>query len=271
MWQQPQLSVTVVRHGETNSNLNRILQGHTDTKLNKVGREQAELVGRRLRKLRFDHIYSSDLSRAKKTAEAIAKHHPNTPFTLDSRLREKDFGKLNGLSIYQALEVIKKEERQWEDYGESNTDFTARLITFYNECVEKHLPYRGGLESVCNPKKNTHILLVTHGGTINKLIKEHLIHNLGFLVKNYMSIQHKPKNSSVSKFVIRRIIEDERNYSGASTPTSETSEASTIKIDRRPKSNPVIEGDIHLWSCVSHLAALGKRTRGDSQIDDYIH
>ncbi|CAG8787103.1 14616_t:CDS:2, partial [Dentiscutata erythropus] len=52
-------------------------------------RDQVELVGKRLRKLKFDHIYSSDLSRAKKTAEAIAKHHPDTPFTVDIRLRER--------------------------------------------------------------------------------------------------------------------------------------------------------------------------------------
>jgi hypothetical protein len=42
-----------------------------DTKLNKNGREQAESVGRRLRKLRFDHIYTSDLTRAKKVSKNI--------------------------------------------------------------------------------------------------------------------------------------------------------------------------------------------------------
>jgi len=271
---QPQLQFTVIRHGETNSNLNHILQGHIDTKLNKTGREQVELIGRRLRKMKFDHIYSSDLSRAKKTADAIAKHHPDTPLTVDMRLREKDVGRLSGLTIYEALELIKNEETQWEDYGESDEEFAAQVVSFFNEIVEKHLPDTRGLESVEHPKTKVHICLVTHGGTINKLIKNHLIHDMGFLVKDYMSIRHKVKNTSVSRFMVRRKIEDDVHNSGAATPTpSEKSDLSisTTEIERAPERKARLEGEVTLWSCVSHLAAAGKRTHGDSQIDDYVH
>ncbi|CAG8611157.1 10179_t:CDS:2 [Ambispora leptoticha] len=278
---RPQLHITVVRHGETNSNLNHILQGHLDTKLNKVGREQADLVGKRLRKMKFDHIYSSDLSRAKKTAEAIAKHHPNTPFSVDMRLREKDIGRLSGLSIYEALDLIKNEGSQWEDYGESDEDFTDNILSFFDEIIDKHLPDTQGPESIEHPKKNTHILLVTHGGTINKLVREHMIHDLGFLVNDYLSIRHKAKNTSVTKIVVRRKITDDvgsrsvsRRGSGVSSSdgaTTPSSEASTIEIVRGVQRKPRLEGDINMWSCVAHLAKLGKRTRGDSSIDDYVH
>ncbi|CAG8611214.1 11898_t:CDS:2, partial [Ambispora gerdemannii] len=248
--------VHIVRHGETNSNLNHILQGHIDTKLNKVGREQADLVGRRLRKMKFDHIYSSDLSRAKKTAEAIAKHHPNIPFSVDMRLREKDIGRLSGLSIYEALDLIKNEGSQWEDYGESDEDFTDNVISFFDEIIDKHLPDTQDPESIEHPKKDTHILLVTHGGTINKFVREHMIHDLGFLVNDYLSIRHKARNTSVTKIVVRRVIigsgsrcvsrrgsgiDTTSSSGGATTPSSEKSEASTIEIMRDVQRKPRLE------------------------------
>ncbi|CAG8833131.1 536_t:CDS:2, partial [Racocetra persica] len=122
-------------HGETNANLNHILQGHMDSELNKTGKEQAEIVGRRLRKMKFDHIYTSDLSRAKKTAEAIVKHHPDTPFTEDFRLREHDIGKLSGKSIQDALNLVKEEGATWGDYGEPDQDFKARVVDFFNDII----------------------------------------------------------------------------------------------------------------------------------------
>ncbi|CAG8532799.1 3935_t:CDS:2 [Funneliformis caledonium] len=282
---RPQLHVTVVRHAETSSNLNRILQGHIDTKLNKTGREQAESVGRRLRKLKIDHIYSSDLSRAKKTAEAIAKHHSGVPFSVDNRIRERDLGRLSGLSIYEALDLIKNEELAWDDYGEPEEDFKAQIVDFFNDLVERHLPKKsGGLQSDNGKNRNPHIVIVTHGGTINKLVKEHLIMDLGFHVNDYLSMKHKAKNTSITKFVVRRVAGYSSNVNvddDDATSVVSSDGNSSVKDDdncseksintRRIERKKRIEGEVKLWSCVSHLASIGKRTHGDSQIDEFVH
>ncbi|MBO4631707.1 MAG: histidine phosphatase family protein, partial [Lentisphaeria bacterium] len=65
----------VVRHGETEANLQGILQGQSDTELNPLGIRQAELVAERLKKEHFDLIFSSDLSRTMNTARLIAEPH----------------------------------------------------------------------------------------------------------------------------------------------------------------------------------------------------
>ncbi|CAG8603667.1 6286_t:CDS:2, partial [Acaulospora morrowiae] len=267
-----QLHITVVRHAETNANLNHILQGHMDTKLNKSGMEQLELISRRLRKMKFDHIYSSDLYRAKRTAQAIAKNHPETPFTTDIRIRERDMGRLSGLTIYQALDFIKEEGTSWDDYGEPEEDFKAQVVDFFDEIIEKHLPsseeYRkqllkNGLDEIRNP----HILIVTHGGTISKLVKEHLIMDLGFRVNDYLSMKHKAKNTGVTKFVVRRV---DKPATDDDDSSSNATESDGNGSEKAPSTRQKIrlEGDITLWNCVSHLTSQGKRTHGDSQIDD---
>nr|CAG8454743.1 119_t:CDS:2 [Entrophospora candida] len=236
-----QLHVTVIRHAETNSNLNRILQGHIDAKLNKTGREQADLLAKRLQKIKIDHIYTSDLSRAKKTADAIRKYHPDTPVTVDERIRERDLGRLSGLSIYDALELIKNEELTWDDYGEPKEDFKARVVDFFDEIVANHLPKSNNRSH--SRTRNPHILIVTHGGTIKELVKEHVLLDLGFRVNNYL-------NTGSEKAL-------------CTSPTP-------IKNIGR-KTSRLLEGEVTLWSCVSHLSAQGKRTHGDSQIDEFVH
>jgi 2,3-bisphosphoglycerate-dependent phosphoglycerate mutase len=79
----------VIQTSSSKHKSQRILQGQKDTDINDIGRKQAESLGRRLSKDKFDHIYSSDLSRALHTAEFITSHHTNTPFTVDKKLREQ--------------------------------------------------------------------------------------------------------------------------------------------------------------------------------------
>ena len=64
-----------VRHGQTDWNFLRKFQGQQDIPLNDLGRRQAQAVSERLRRISFDVLYSSDLSRAYETAEMINAHH----------------------------------------------------------------------------------------------------------------------------------------------------------------------------------------------------
>ncbi|SQI27432.1 phosphoglycerate mutase 2 [Salmonella enterica subsp. arizonae] len=83
------LQVYLVRHGETQWNAERRIQGQSDSPLTAKGEQQAMQVGERARSLGITHIISSDLGRTKRTAEIIAQAC-GCDITFDSRLRELD-------------------------------------------------------------------------------------------------------------------------------------------------------------------------------------
>ena len=85
------MKIILVRHGQSLANEKSMSQGKKDewenTSLTKKGKEQAEKVAKRLKNEYIGVIYSSDLKRAKETAEAINKFH-NVKIKLDKRLRD---------------------------------------------------------------------------------------------------------------------------------------------------------------------------------------
>jgi len=90
------MRLTLVRHGQTTDNVDDILTGINPGVLTAHGLEQAEQTAQLLKNEKFDAIYSSDLDRAKKTAEVIRKYNPTTPYVITSQLRERDVGELTG-------------------------------------------------------------------------------------------------------------------------------------------------------------------------------
>jgi broad specificity phosphatase PhoE len=90
------LRLIVIRHAQTVWNATGRIQGQADPELSEVGREQCELVAQRLAAVDLDALYTSDLSRASETAEAIARLHPGLAAQLDSDLREVDLGEWEG-------------------------------------------------------------------------------------------------------------------------------------------------------------------------------
>jgi len=93
-------TIYLIRHGETDWNSERRFQGQTDIPLNKKGKLQANLLAQRIfnEGVRFSALYSSDLARAKETAEIIASYH-NLQVGLINGLRERFFGNLQGVTI----------------------------------------------------------------------------------------------------------------------------------------------------------------------------
>ena len=90
-------TLLLVRHGETDWNAEGRLQGHTDTPLNDYGRRQAAALGEDLAGDGIDAVYSSDLARARETAEIVAGRL-GLPVVLEPGLREKNWGSWEGLT-----------------------------------------------------------------------------------------------------------------------------------------------------------------------------
>ena len=87
------MKLYLVRHGQTDWNKEKRLQGQEDIPLNDFGRHLAKETGIRLRNVRFDLCFSSDLKRALETANLILDEGSNkVPIIMDKRLKEIAFG-----------------------------------------------------------------------------------------------------------------------------------------------------------------------------------
>ncbi len=156
----------LVRHGETDWNVARRLQGHTDIALNARGHAQAMQLARALKKsnLQFDVLYTSDLQRAADTANAIVECF-NLPAIANGELRERHLGTLQGLTIDEAPLAepelwrahIARELDHEMSGGESIHQFSRRIRNALEALRQKHL--------------GKTILLVSHGGALDMMYR----------------------------------------------------------------------------------------------------
>jgi len=102
----------LVRHGQTASSKRKAYSGRSDVALTELGREQARAVAQRLAELGVDAIFSSPLSRARDTAQAIADA-TGAPLTVDERLTEIDYHAFEGLDRAQARERFGQAFEDW--------------------------------------------------------------------------------------------------------------------------------------------------------------
>nr|WP_275984138.1 histidine phosphatase family protein [Paenibacillus hamazuiensis] len=158
----------LVRHGVTDWNAERRYLGRTDEPLNGQGRLEASELGRKLALLRFQAIYSSPLQRTAETAELILQEmqaaakglSPLHAIAYDARLRETDFGRIEGLTYEEALRVCPEELIAWYDRfetipppggTESLKQISERMNLFMADIGKRH---------------NGPVLIVSHGGPI---------------------------------------------------------------------------------------------------------
>lgn len=135
----------LIRHGETVDNAERRLSGWSDVRLTHTGREQARALRSVLAPERFDHVWSSDLQRAVETAK-LAWHGPARR---DQRLRELDFGALEGRVWDEISEPALSGLLAFDGFdppgGESLDAFTARVNAFFSELpTGRHLIFTHG-------------------------------------------------------------------------------------------------------------------------------
>ncbi len=149
-------TLLLVRHGETDWNREGRWQGHSNTHLNDLGREQARRVARELPHV--DVMYSSDLARARETAEIIASEL-GLPVQVDARLRERSFGAWEGLNADEIEARFAEAHALWRagegpgaDDAEAFDAFGARVGSFLDDVLERH--------------PNETVLIVAHGGSM---------------------------------------------------------------------------------------------------------
>ncbi len=102
----------VVRHGQTESSARRAYSGRSDIALTGEGREQARRAAEQLAGAGIDAVYSSPLSRARDTAQAIADA-TGAPLTVDERLTEIDYGRFEGVDRAGARELVGQPFEDW--------------------------------------------------------------------------------------------------------------------------------------------------------------
>lgn len=143
----------VIRHGETDWNVEGLLQGHKDIPLNDNGREQARLAHKLISTIHFDHIACSPLGRCRETAE-IAFAGRDLPTTYHDDLKERSFGPHEGRL---RTDVVSDEHPLPDMEGmEKLADLEHRV----HSCVQNLLEEHHG-KTLC---------FVTHGGSISALI-----------------------------------------------------------------------------------------------------
>ena len=123
------MNLYILRHGQTNYNFEGRFQGRVDTVLNDVGIKQVEETAVELRKINFDVVISSPLTRAIQTAEKVTSQEIQT----DERIIERSFGLLEG------KHSVPDYEENYEKYEiEPMESLIKRVNEFINEIKEKY-------------------------------------------------------------------------------------------------------------------------------------
>ena len=117
------MTIYIVRHGQTEENLQRILQGHMPGTLTEQGKEQIQRAAEQLSKegVKFTRIVSSDLKRAMDSAQIIADNI-NLPVIPMEILRERDWGKFTGMPIAEAMDKYRVDGKWRFPEGTTETE-----------------------------------------------------------------------------------------------------------------------------------------------------
>jgi probable phosphoglycerate mutase len=178
--------IVVIRHGETEWNVESRIQGQRDSALTAVGLEQARSLAQRLAAEEFDVLISSDLGRALDTARCVsaACAHEVVP---DARLRERNFGVGEGLTYDEVgrayPDAFSRLRSIDPDYripgGESRRAFHDRVT--------------GAFESIAREHAGKAIVVVTHGGVLATLYRH--VHGIGIAAPHRVPITNAAYNA----------------------------------------------------------------------------
>ena len=149
-------TILLVRHGETDWNVERRVQGHSDRPLNDTGIAQAAALVEELADEQIDAVYTSDLARAFDTASGVAASRGLQVVALPE-LREKHFGTWEGLTDVEIRERFPQAlTGPWGD-GETSDELAERVLA--------------ALRSIAADHPGERVLVVTHGGPVRAVLR----------------------------------------------------------------------------------------------------
>lgn len=145
------MTIFMTRHGQTDWNLQKRVQGRVDIPLNKTGIEQAKITSQKLKNEKIDIIVCSPLIRAKKTAEII-NEKLHCPIIYEENIAERDFGELEGklTSEFDFSTFWNYQKNVKYEKAENIKKFFKRVYQTLDKIIAQY------------PEKN--ILIVSHGG-----------------------------------------------------------------------------------------------------------
>jgi probable phosphoglycerate mutase len=157
------LNIILIRHGETAWNAERRLQGHLDIPLNPEGERQAKLLAEALAPEPIDLIVSSDLQRARQTAQAVATLR-NMPVHVEPGLRERCYGGFEGL-LYAEIE-----QRFPADFAAWQARDIDAILPDGKNCGETFRQFytraTGAILALAAAHPGGTLALVAHGGVL---------------------------------------------------------------------------------------------------------
>jgi alpha-ribazole phosphatase/probable phosphoglycerate mutase len=179
-------TIYLIRHGETEDAEEKRYKGTIDVPLSEKGASQMQQVARHLyenyygkgKNRLISALYTSDLSRAFRSAEIIAQTFALKPIVLPS-LRERNFGRWEGMSFDEIRHAYPEEFQAWAGNPvkfsplDGETTFGAR---------DRVIP---AVEEIVRNNRGNHVIIVTHGG-VNRII---LCHFLGIPLENIFRIE----------------------------------------------------------------------------------
>lgn len=160
--------LVLVRHGESQWNLENRFTGWVDVPLTDTGRREAERAGQALRGMRFDRVYTSVLQRAIETVDIILPIIGQTdlPIERSEALNERHYGELQGLNKAETAKKFGAEQvhiwRRSFDVappgGESLKDTAARTLPYFEKVIVPRI------------KAGENILIGAHGNSLRSIV-----------------------------------------------------------------------------------------------------
>lgn len=149
--------IFVVRHGRTDHNAQKIMQGHLDIDINAEGREQARKVGTYLKDIQFDNYYTSDLIRCVNTSAPILENqHSVAEVVTTSKLRERNMGPVQGMKMQEA---IAQYGHDFRNLGEKEHELVERVGSVWGQISKRAVA-----------ENSLNVCVCTHGGVITTFI-----------------------------------------------------------------------------------------------------
>jgi len=153
-------TIFLARHGESDWNVAKRFQGHSDRPLTERGRQQAHALADLVASQEIDAVYTSPLSRARETAEIVAVRAGLEPIALPE-LREVDTGSWSGLSRVDVEARFPEGFARWRSGGSGWEDGET-----YEEMAERVI---GALRTIAEDHPDGRVLVISHGGPIRAI------------------------------------------------------------------------------------------------------